>query len=193
MMRKNKFPSKAYRWMNVAYALLVFLAVTVVVHAADPYWMGHTWPQSKAAYQITEWTVPSSFIDDIGWAADKWSEPSPFYFYRVPEEPPPWEGGIVGFGDPPSWAEAYTEVDYCGNDMCGFVMTFDADLPAGWTDAPCWQVWNPKHRIFAVALHEFGHAVDFESVQDDNTVMYWQYRCYTGLYQRDRQAIDDIY
>jgi len=74
-----------------------------------------------------------------------------------------------------------------------FVVTFDADLPQGWTDAPCWQGWVSELRVFPVALHELGHAFDFISVTDTNTVMYTQYRCYTGLYQRDRNAVDDLY
>ena len=64
-------------------ALLTFLGVAVAVYAADPYWMGHLWPQGKADYQIAEWTMPSGFSDDIMWGVDKWGEPSSFYLARV--------------------------------------------------------------------------------------------------------------
>ncbi len=174
-------------------ALLTFLGVTVAVYAADPYWMGLLWPQGKADYQIAEWTMPSGFSDDIMWGADKWGEPSSFYLARVPVEPPPGEGGRVGFGDPPHWAVAYTYHAYSGSDFSEFSIIFDEDLPQGWTDEPCWKYWISEYRIASVALHEFGHVVDFKTVSGSDTVLYSSYRCYSGLYPRDEIAIDDLY
>ena len=69
----------------------------------------------------------------------------------------------------------------------------EAQAIQGWTDAPCWQVWISELRVFSVDLHELGHALDFKSVTDTNTVLYHQYRCYTDLKQRDKNAVDDLY
>lgn len=191
-MRKFKFPYKALRWVGVVCAMLVLLTAVITVYAADPYWMGHKWYYGKAAYRIKS-SVPAGFHDDIANAAAKWSEPSPLYFYRMYSEVPPMKGGTIEFGDPPWWSIAYTYVYYRGSWMAHYRMIFDADVPQGWTDAPCGYWWDSRLRVFSVALHELGHAVDFKSVWDTNTVMYTQYRCYTSLYQRDKNAIDDLY
>jgi len=190
-MRRIKFPYKALRWLSVACALLVLLSAVVMVYAADPYWMGHKWYYGKAAYRIKS-SVPAGFHDDIENAAAKWSEPSPFDFYRMHSEVPAMKGGTIEFGDPPPWSIAYTYIYYRGSWIASYRTIFDADVPQGWTDAPCWQ-GGSRLRVFSVALHELGHAVDFKSVPDTDTVMHSQYRCYTGLYQRDKNAIDDLY
>ncbi len=155
-------------WVSLICIVLVLLATVLAVYAADPYWQGHLWDAGYAKYKILS-SVPGQYHDDIENAAGKWSEPSSFYFQKTTQEPL-YVGGHLKFGDPPWWAIAYTDVWYWGSDkMRYFVVTFP------------------------VALHELGHAFDFISVTDTNTVMYTQYRCYTGLYQRDRNAVDDLY
>lgn len=177
---------------SLACTVLVFLVTVLTVYAADPYWMGHLWDAGYAKYKISS-SVPGQYHDDIENAAAKWSAPSPFYFQKTTQEPL-YVGGHLTFGDPPWWAVAYTDVWYSDSDsMRYFMVTFDADLPQGWTDAPCWQWWVSEYRVFSVALHELGHALDFTSVSDTDTVMYTNYRCYTDLYQRDRNAVDDLY
>ncbi len=176
--------------LMIGFVLMAsLLAVSGSVYAYDSYWQGHLWGAAYTVYYIAP-TVPMSFTDDIQWAASKWSEPSAFYFQPTASEPL-GPGGNVGWVDEMVHYVAYCDVWYSGDEMYGFSMEFDKT--ENWTDAPCSSWWINGYRVSAVALHEFGHALDFVSVADSDTVMHSYYRCYTGLYDRDRQATDDLY
>lgn len=154
--------------MLIDHGLLV---ATVLFSTANAYvYNGYKWPFGSADWRFST-DFPDNYEQSILNAANTWNNAgSSFRFnYQWWEVTSKVDWTDLGSGGP----MANTGVASSGSTILWVITDMNSNPAKYWTTTPSQDY--PPHDIQAVALHEFGHWLSLNHVQDTSAVMYEPY------------------